>query len=124
MSQLAVSDMQAAEGVGAAIIYLTEHGRAAVGPYVEWTLARSAFGSCSGEIRWPNPEYQLEHVDTAWRGLFVTNPECDWFLFTVLGNKARYPAGSRAWYDHAVQESDNIASGASNVLTIPGLPKL
>lgn len=124
MARLTQSNRQAAEGIGAAIIYLTEHRRAAVGPYVEWTLALSTYGTCSGEIRWPDPEYQSEYAETAWRGLFVTNPDCDWFLFTVLGNKARYSSGSRAWYDHAVSESDDIASNAATVLFMPGLPKV
>ncbi len=121
--QLSETDGGAYAGVLAATFHLAEHGRASIHPYVEWGMATSDFRDNSGEIRWPDPEDQSDYPDCAWRGLFVTNPNRDWFLLTLLGNKARYPAGSRAWYDVAVPKSDRIARAYNNVLNLPDFPQ-
>ena len=104
----------------AAVRYLSEFGRSAVAPDVKWGLEVSRYRADSGEVRWPNPEYQDEHPGKAWRGLFVAATDMSWIIFTVLGNKH----GVDDWYDRLVAESDAIAeaiferrSGTSDPLT-------
>lgn len=94
------------DGLREAIRYLTEFRHGAISPDVRWGIAQSAFGVNCGEIRWPDPEIQREHPDHAWRGLFVAHPNDVWYVFTILGNKARV---GNAWYDEAVPVSDALA---------------
>jgi len=113
-------DKSAAVGVVAAVRYLAEFGRSAVAPDVKWRLEVSRYRADSGEVRWPDPEYQDEHPGQAWRGLFVAATDMSWIIFTVLGNKH----GADDWYDRFVTESDAVAeaifeqrSGTNDPLT-------
>jgi len=97
------------DGIAMTVEYLRQFRRHAVAPDVRWGIAQSIFGSNCGEIRWPDPEVQEKYLDDAWRGLFVAHPDEDWYVFTVLGNKAT--DGNR-WYDRAVPISDAVVRAA------------
>lgn len=86
---------------------------------MRWHIAQSEFGPDCGEIRWPNPEDQNDHPDTALRGLFVCHPSAEWYVFTVLGNKANGRHRGNAWYGPAIELSDKIARHAIEALTTP-----
>ncbi len=119
---LAAADPLAWAGIRAAIRYLLEFKRAAAAPDVRWHIVRSQFGAHCGEVRWPDPESQSEHPDDAWRGLFVAHPDDDWYVFTVLGNKAGTDRSGNDWYTSAVARSDEIARTAIVVLGLSGFP--
>lgn len=110
--RLAAADPLAWAGIRAAMQYLLDFKRAAVAPDVRWHIVQSEFGRHCGEIRWPDPEFQSEHPDDAWRGLFVAHPNDDWYVFTVLGNKAGADRSGNNWYTSAVALSDEIAHSA------------
>lgn len=103
-------------GLVAAREYLREFQRSALAPDVRWHIAQSEFAQHCGEIRWPNPEDQAEHPDSALRGLFVAHPTNEWYVFTLLGNKATGPLRGDTWYESAVPLSDRIARQAISVL--------
>ncbi|MDE0676097.1 MAG: hypothetical protein OXH42_02005 [Acidimicrobiaceae bacterium] len=109
-------------GIRAAIRYLLEFKRAAVAPDVRWHIVQSEFGTHCGEIRWPDPEAQSEHPDDAWRGLFVAHPNDDWYVFTVLGNKAGTDRSGNDWYASAVSRSDEIVRTAIVDLGLADIP--
>lgn len=102
--------------------YLREFRRAAVAPDVRWHIATSCFAENCGELRWPDPEDQSAHPDVAIRGLFVANPNDEWYVFTVLGNKAVGPMRGNAWYQHAIAQSDSIAQRAIATLKLSPFP--
>ncbi len=113
------SDPNAWAGIRRSIDYLIEHGRASVRPDVGWHIRESSFGPNSGEVRWPDPEYQSEYSGKAWRGLFVSNRDCDWIVFGVLGNKVASPGGTDAWYRDAARETDEFARTVHNAANLP-----
>ncbi len=97
------------DGIRETLIYLAEFRHQAVAPDVRWGITQSAYGHNCGEIRWPDPEIQPEYPSDAWRGLFVAHPDDDWYVFTILGNKA---GAGNAWYDKAVPDSDALIASA------------
>lgn len=107
--QLALEGPDLWEGLRQTLIYLREFRRGAVAPDVRWGISQSVYGPNCGEVRWPDPEVQSQFAGDAWRGLFVAHPDDDWYVFTVLGNKA---GRGNAWYDSAVPLSDELASRA------------
>lgn len=109
-------------GIQAAIRYLLEFKRAAVAPDVRWHIVQSEFRTHSGEVRWPDPESQSEHPDDAWRGLFVAHPSDEWYVFTVLGNKAGTGRSGSDWYTSAAARSDQLARSAISVLGLADFP--
>jgi len=116
--QLSTTNPMAWAGLTAAIEYLREFKRAAVAPDVKWHIAQSEFAQDCGEIRWPNPEDQSDHPNTALRGLLVAHPTDEWYVFTVLGNKASGTHQGSAWYDLAIKQSDETARQAVAVLKL------
>ncbi len=88
---------EVAGGLAGAVRYLIKHGRAAVGPDVEWHLRSSVYGRSSGEVRWPDPEEQSAHPDDAWRALFIGATGTSWILLTVCGNKSVGPDTGNDW---------------------------
>ncbi len=102
--------------------YLEEYREAAVAPDVRWGIALSRFGKFSGEVRWPFPEDQADHPNSAFRTLFVVATDYSWAVLTILGNKATHVSGSNAWYDEFVPISDQIAVGASKQLSLKNFP--
>lgn len=116
--QLSGNDPEGWAGLTAAIEYLREFNRGAVAPDVKWHIAQSAFAEDCGEIRWPNPENQADYPDMALRGLFVAHPTDEWYVFTVLGNKAGGPVQGNAWYDRAIKQSDEIVRRAIEALNL------
>lgn len=120
--RLAVANPGAWVGLRAAIQYLLEFKRAAVAPDVRWRIVESRYGRHCGEIRWPDPEVQSEHPNDAWRGLFVAHPSNDWYVFTVLGNKAGAGRGGNDWYSDAVPRSDEITRTAIEKLRLNPFP--
>lgn len=120
--QLASSDGEAWAGIVATRHYLREFRRAAVAPDVQWHIVQSAFGEHCGELRWPNPEDQAAYPGKAIRGLFVAHPSDEWYVFTLLGNKASGRHRGGDWYDLAVAESDRIAYQAIKALDLTPFP--
>jgi len=120
--RLAAVNPAAWAGLQAAIRYLLEFQRAAVAPDVRWHIVESEYGKHCGEIRWPDPEAQFEHPNDAWRGLFVAHPDNNWYVFTVLGNKATTSQGGNTWYTPAVQKSDEITHAAIETLGLADFP--
>ncbi len=120
--RLAAVNPAAWAGLQAAIQYLLEFQREAVAPDVRWHIVASEYGKHCGEIRWPNPEAQFEHPNDAWRGLFVAHPDNNWYVFTVLGNKAGTGQGGNTWYTPAVQKSDAITHAAIETLGLADFP--
>lgn len=72
-------------------------------------------------MRWPNPEDQSDHPNKAIRALFVAHPSDEWYVFTLLGNKAAGPHRGSAWYDRAVEQSDRLAHQAILALKLKPL---
>ena len=105
-------------GMLGAIRYLLEFKRSAVALDVRWHIVQSEFGKHCGEVRWPDPGTQSEHPNDAWRGLFVAHPNDDWYVFTVLGNKAETGRSGIDWYTSAVTRSDEITRAAIEVLNL------
>ena len=103
------------DGIVQTLVYLREFRRGAVAPDIRWEIGQSVYGPNCGELRWPDPEIQRKYPADAWRGLFVAHPEDDWYVFTVLGNKAGL--GNR-WYDLAVSESDALVQVAVSSLRL------
>lgn len=120
--QLASTDVGAWAGIVAAREYLRAFRRAAVAPDVKWHIVQSSFGEHCGELRWPDPEHQAEHPGTAIRGLFVAHPSDEWYVFTLLGNKAAGPHRSSDWYDRAVEQSDQTVRQAITALKLTPFP--
>lgn len=108
------------DGVRETLVYLRQFRRQAVAPDVRWGIAQSKFGADCGEVRWPYPEIQARHPTDAWRGLFVAHPDDDWYVFTILGNKAGV---GNAWYSDAVVKSDEIVAVAVEQLGLQPFPK-
>lgn len=121
--QLAASNPAAWAGIVAAREYLREFGRAATAPDVRWRITQSVFAEYCGELRWPNPEDQAEHPDIAIRGIFVAHPSDEWYVFTVLGNKAVGKHRGNEWYDLAIKQSDQTIVRAIDVLGLAPLPR-
>lgn len=115
---LSATDPMAWSGLTAAIEYLREFKRTAVAPDVKWHIAQSDFAQDCGEIRWPNPENQADHPSTALRGLFIAHPSDEWYVFTMLGNKASGSHRGNAWYEPAVKQSDETARRAIDALKL------
>lgn len=107
------------DGIRETLTYLIHFRHQAIAPDVRWGIALSAYGRQCGEIRWPDPEIQSDYPNDAWRGLFVAHPNDDWYVFTVLGNKAR---SGNAWYDKAVPESDAVVDRAIEQLGLQPFP--
>ena len=120
--QLSGTDPVAWAGLTAAIGYLRNFKREAAAPDVRWHIMESEYGKDCGEIRWPNPEEQTDHPGTALRGLFVAFPSDEWYVFTVLGNKATGPLQGNAWYRAAVPRSDEIVGQAIQALKLTYFP--
>ncbi len=114
--QLASTDAEAWAGIVAAREYLRAFGRAAVAPDEKWHIVQSSFGEHCGELRWPDSEDQAEHPGTAIRGLFVAHPSDEWYVFTLLGNKAAGANRGSDWYDLAVEQSDQTVRQAITAL--------
>lgn len=120
--QLAATDAEAWAGIIAAREYLRAFGRAAVAPDVKWNILQSSFGEHCGELRWPDPEDQADHPRKAIRGLFVAHPSDEWYVFTLLGNKAAGTTLGSDWYDLAVEQSDQTVRAAITVLKLTPFP--
>lgn len=105
-------------GIRETLIYLSEFRHYAIAPDVRWGITQSVYSGHCGEIRWPDPEIQAEHPGDAWRGLFVAHPDDDWYVFTILGNKA---ATGNDWYDQAVPQSDALVALAVEQLALKPL---
>ena len=89
---------------------------------MRWHIVQSSFGEHCGELRWPNPEDQADHPDKAMRGLFVAHPNNEWYVFTLLGNKAAGPHRGSDWYDLAVEQSDHTVRQAIAALKLTPFP--
>lgn len=122
--QINASNPLAWAGLVAAIEYLRRFKRSAVAPDVRWGVALSEFGADAGEIRWPDPESQTQHSETALRGLFVAHPSDEWYVFTLLGNKAKGLRRGNAWYPHAVAQSDRTTREAIETLGLIPFPEV
>lgn len=120
--QLASTDPKAWAGIVAAREYLRAFGRAAVAPDVRWHIVQSSFGEHCGELRWPDPEDQADHPGKAIRGLFVAHPSDEWYVFTVLGNKAAGRHRGNDWYGLAIEQSDQTVRQAITALKLRPFP--
>ncbi|MDE0699273.1 MAG: hypothetical protein OXH61_00965 [Acidimicrobiaceae bacterium] len=53
----------------------------------------------------------------------MAHPHDDWYVFTVLGNKAEAARSGIDWYTSAVKRSDEIARAAIVVLRLADFPR-